>query len=554
MTHEIVIRGGTIVDGTGNESFTGDVAVDGDVITEVGHVTEKGVREINANGAIVSPGFVDLHTHLDAQIGWDPMLTPISWHGVTTVLMGNCGVTFAPCKPGDKQFLAEMMETVEDIPREVILAGLPWTWTSYGEYLDTVEKSELGINVMGMVGHAAVRYYVMGARSIDENPTPAEIADIARVAGESVRDGAVGFSTNRQPAHRVPDGRPIPGTFAEPEELAAIARAVGQYGGIMQTVPHYGRPDTTKRDLELLAMEAREGNIRILFTCNETASWGYDDPHQIIEDYLEEGLEIYGNTTPRAAGALSGLGNDIMFPAFGKLREIELEKRLEAIQDEAFRNQLIEAARADDRNMQFSKNLHWLGNAAQPNYLYDPGDTLYKQSRETGEHPAEIWLRVMLENNGQTFFHMPFANRDIKETAKLLQRDWVAPGIGDAGAHVSMIMDADWATFTLNHWVKKEGLLTLENAIAKMTGKAARAINLTDRGELVPGQRADINVFDLDRLAHCQPEVVRDFPLGKARLTQRAEGYINTLVNGQVMLEDGQHTGARAGRVIRNNA
>ena len=211
MAHDIVIRGGTIVDGTGNGAYTGDIAIDGDMISEVGSVGEGGRSEIDADGAVVSPGFIDLHTHLDAQIAWDPMLTPISWHGVTTALMGNCGVTFAPCRPGDKQFLAEMMETVEDIPREVILEGLPWTWDSYGEYLDAVDTTELGINVMGMVGHAAVRYYVMGARSIDENPSPEEIREIARVAGESVRDGAVGFSTNRQPAHRVPDGRPIPG-------------------------------------------------------------------------------------------------------------------------------------------------------------------------------------------------------------------------------------------------------------------------------------------------------------------------------------------------------
>lgn len=482
------------------------------------------------------------------------MLTPISWHGITTALMGNCGVTFAPCKPGDRQFLAEMMETVEDIPREVILEGLPWNWNTYGEYLDVVDQSDLGFNVMGMVGHAAVRYYVMGARSIDENPTSEEIAEIAWVAGESVRDGAFGFSTNRQPAHRVPDGRPIPSTFAEAEELKAIARAVGEYGGIMQTVPHYGRADTTKRDLELLATEARAGNIRILFTCNETVSWGYDDPHEIIEAHIREGLHIYGNTTPRAAGALSGLANDIMFPVFRKLRDIEVERRLAAIQDEAFRAELIEAARDDDeRTLGMSRNTHWLGNGAQPDYLYEPGDALHKRFEETGEHPAESWLRIMLENDGKTFFHMSFANRNLEEKAKLLQRDWVAPGIGDVGAHVSMIMDADWATFTLNHWVKKEGLLTLEDAIAKMTKKAARAINLNDRGELSVGQKADINVFDLDRVSHCQPEVVRDFPLGKTRLIQRSEGYLATLVNGAVMQEEGEHTGATPGRVIRGN-
>ena len=239
-----MIRGGAIA-----EPFFGDVAIDGDTIVAVGDVSSGGKEEIRADGLAVMPGFIDLHTHLDAQIGWDPMLTPISWHGVTTALLGNCGVTFAPCKPEDRQFLAEMMETVEDIPREAILSGLPWNWRSYGEYLDTLESLKPAINVAGMVGHGAIRFYVMGERGI---------AEIAEVAGQSVRDGAVGFSTNRLPGHRLPKGRSIPGTFAEADELEAIARAIGAHNGLMQTVPWFNR-DAIENDLTILGKEARAG-------------------------------------------------------------------------------------------------------------------------------------------------------------------------------------------------------------------------------------------------------------------------------------------------------
>ena len=273
MNHEIVIRNGLVVDGTGAEPFVGDIAVDGDTITAVGEVSGDGKEEMVAEDLAVTPGFIDLHTHLDAQIGWDPMLTPISWHGVTTALLGNCGVTFAPCKPEDRQLLAEMMETVEDIPREAILSGLPWNWRSYGEYLNTLESLNPAINVAGMVGHGAIRFYVMGERGIDENPNAREIAEIAEVAGQSVRDGAVGFSTNRLPGHRLPDGRSIPGTFAETEELEAIARAIGAHNGLMQTVPWFSK-DAIENDLKILGKEARAGNLRVLFSAVEPKACG----------------------------------------------------------------------------------------------------------------------------------------------------------------------------------------------------------------------------------------------------------------------------------------
>ena len=254
MSHDFVIRNGNVIDGTGNEPFEADVAVDGDQISAIGVVPEKGKEEIDAQGLQVSPGFIDLHTHLDAQIGWDPQVTSVSWHGVTTALLGNCGVTFAPCRPDDREFLAGMMETVEDIPKNAILHGLPWNWEGYGGYLDALEKLGPSINICGLAGHCAIRFYVMGERAVEEPATDEEVAQIAELAGQSVKEGALGFSTNRLPGHRLPDGRSIPGTFAERDELRAVAREVGKYNGFMQTVSDFRDFDA---ELDLIEDEAK---------------------------------------------------------------------------------------------------------------------------------------------------------------------------------------------------------------------------------------------------------------------------------------------------------
>ena len=553
MSHDLVIRDGEIVDGTGAEPFAGDVAIDGDTITAIGKVAARGKEEIRADGLAVTPGFIDLHTHLDAQIGWNPMLTPISWHGVTTALLGNCGVTFAPCKPTDRQFLAEMMETVEDIPREAILSGLPWNWETYGEYLDALDGMNPAINVTGMVGHGAVRFYVMGHRGIDENPTPEEISRIAQVAGRSVKDGAIGFSTNRLPGHRLPDGRSIPGTFAEAGELEAIAREVGTHNGLMQNVPWYDR-NAIKRDLDLLGRQARAGGGRVLFSVVETETFRFDDPHQIVEDLRADGCRIYGVTVPRPGGFVSTLKTNIFFPAWAKLREVDVDKRLDAIRDEAFRAELLAAAKADRNSIPFARALRWTGDGERPVYTKPPEDNLHALAQAADEHPAETWLRLVLASDGAAVFHRPFFNMQFDAVESLMQRDWVIPGLGDAGAHVSQIMDSGWPSFLLSHWVRDQDKVTLPEAIRRMTGAAAEVLDLKDRGTLKPGMRADINVLDPNRVEERQPTVVRDFPHGKSRLVQRAVGYRATLVNGRVILRNDEHTGERPGRVLRSAA
>ena len=552
MAHDLVIRGGNIADGNGGDVFTGDVAIDDDTITAVGQVDGKGRQEIDADGLAVMPGFVDLHTHLDAQVSWDPLLTPVTWHGITTALFGNCGVTFAPCKPKDREFLAEMMENVEDIPKQAILKGLPWDWESYGEYLDSVEKMDPAINMAGLVGHCATRFYVMGERSIDydANPTDDELRQMSAIAAKSVADGAVGFSSNRLPGHTLPDGRSIPGTYAEERELVALAKAVGDNGGFMQNVLNYGKLD---EEMELVAQQARAGNCRVLFSAPMTQRVdGYDSA---IKSMRDEGLDVSGITVPRSGGFLSGLKTDIMFtsPAWIELRKHDLEGRLEHLEDHDFRQRLIDEIKdQSEGGIMRTQSFFWVGDGDQPDYMQSQERSLHALAQAAGKHPVELWIEKALETRGEGFYHVRFFNQDLVGLETMLKADWVMPGLGDAGAHVSQIMDSGWATFFLSHWHREKGLFSLAEAANRLGKMPARVLGFTDRGVLEVGKRADINVIDIDTVAERQPELVHDFPFGAPRLIQRARGYKATVCNGTVILRDDEHTGDRGGRVLRN--
>ena len=555
MAHDLVIRGGEVVDGTGGAPFVGDVAIDGDAIAEVGKVTAPGGREIDAEGHLVTPGFVDLHTHFDAQAGWDPLLTPVSWHGVTTALFGNCGVTFAPCKPADRDFLAGMMETVEDIPKNAILTGLPWDWVSYGEYLRSIEKLNPAINITGLVGHCASRFYVMGERAITDDATEEEINAIAALVGQSVRDGAIGFSTNRLPGHTLPDGRSIPGTFAKEEELVAISKAVGERGGLLQSVLNYGKLD---EEMDIVAKQCRAAGTRILFSApyfpsTEGEGTGYDAAIAAMRD---EGLDVNGLTLPRSGGFVSGLRTDILFPtpAWGELRKLDFAARLAAIADPETRRKLVDEAKARPAIAERTRGLFWLGDGDRPHYTRDDDESLHHLAHAAGVHPVELWLDKMLESGGETLFHVRFFNTDLEALKSFLTLDWMLPGIGDAGAHVSQIMDSGWTSFLLSHWVREQGLFRIEEAVRRMTSASARVLGFTDRGTLAQGRKADVNVIDLGRVAERQPQLVHDFPGGAPRLIQKAVGYKATVCNGIPILLDDEHTGERAGRVLRNPA
>ncbi len=558
MSHDLIIRGGLIVDGTGSKPYPGDIAIDGDTIVAIGNVEGSGTTELDAKGHAVTPGFVDLHTHLDAQAGWDPDLTPIVWHGVTTALIGNCGVTFAPCKSEDREYLAGMMESVEDIPSSVILNGLAWDWDSYGEYLDSLEKLAPAINIVGMVGHCAIRTYVMGERGVDEEPTADEIAQMAALAGKSVAEGAVGFSTSRLVAHKMPDGRSIPGTFAKSPEMVAIAKAVGENNGLVQNVLEYSRLDS---EMALLREQALAAQTRVIFTAPHIPGGpGKANAYQdIIDSMRAEGIDITGLALPRSFGFLSGLKTNIMFmsPAWRDLISLDFTDRLAAIEDADTRATLIKEASEMGEGgtpplASWVSNFYYLGDGESPQYTKGADESLPALATAAGEHPAETWLRIMLETKGEALFHVRFGNHDYEAMEEFLQNDWILPSLGDTGAHLTQIIDAGWSTFMLSHWHREKGTFTLEETIRLLTSAQARILGFNDRGTLAVGMRADINIIDVEQVIEGQPTLIRDFPDDTPRLSQKAKGYLATICNGNIVVENGELTGRRSGRVLRN--
>ena len=550
MAHDVVIRGGNVVDGTGEVPYQADIAIDGDRISEIGVVNQRGREEIQADGLNVSPGFIDLHTHLDAQIGWDPQVTSVSWHGVTTALLGNCGVTFAPCKETDREFLAGMMETVEDIPKDAILHGLPWNWESYGGYLDALEALRPSINICGLVGHCATRFYVMGERAVEEPATDDEIRQIAELAGQSVKEGAVGFSTNRLPGHRLPDGRSIPGTFAHRDELRAVAKAVGAYGGFMQTVSDFREFD---EEMELIADEARSSRGALF---SSAAEIGIERLNEKVMAMRAEGLNVTSVTVPRSGGGVGGLATNNFFrtPAWMELREFDFDGRLNAIRDADYRQRLIAEVKEQGQPvLEGTKRWFWMGDGERPCYTQSLDNSLYAVAQAADEHPVETWLRITDETNGKALFHMRGFNVNLDSLEELITTEWAMPGLGDAGAHVSQMIDSGWSTFILSHWHRDSGVYSLEEAVRRISAVPAGVLGLEDRGVLAVGKRADVNVFDLSRLEERMPEIVNDFPFGAPRFIQRAAGYKATLCNGDFVLRDDELTGARPGRVLRSN-
>ena len=533
------------MDGTGSAPSPGDVAIDGDRISAVGQVDGQGRREIDARGHLVTPGFVDLHTHLDAQIGWDPFLTPVSWHGVTSVLMGNCGVTFAPCKPSDKELLAGMMETVEDIPKYAILNGLAWDWEDYGGYLDSIERLSPAINVAGLVGHCAVRFYVMGERAVEEQASEDERRRMADIVAQSIDAGAVGFSTNRYAPHKLPDGRSIPGTFADPEELVAIAGAVGPRNALMQAVG--ASPD-------VLDQIAKTSEGRILFSFGAGPEDNSGRERSAFFDRMRAGRDMTAISQVRGSGFMFGLQSRLPVEGetWNRLRGLDLPGRLEALEDADTRAALVQEARRAEATRVPMDQVYYLGGGESPDYTVPPERHLAALADAAGEHWSETFLRLSLETDGRALFNLRMFNRNLKALGDLFRNEHILPSLGDAGAHVSQIMDAGWTSFILSYWVREAGLYSIGEAVRRMTSGPARVIGLEDRGLLRPGLRADVNVLDPDTVAERQPELVHDFPGGAPRYIQRAIGYKATLVNGQVTVADGEHTGARAGEVLRH--
>ncbi len=560
--HDLVIRGGTVVDGTGAPAVTADVAIDGDRITTVGTVTADGRREIDAGGAFVTPGFVDVHTHLDAQMAWDPDATSSCWHGVTSVVLGNCGVTFAPVRKGQERWLAELMESVEDIPADSILDGLSFDWETYGEYLAAIDGFPKGVNVGGMVGHCAVRHYAMGERSLDETPaSDDDIAIMCDLVDEAMGAGALGFSTSRTLLHRVPDGRPVPGTWADERELVAIADVLGRRGhGVYEVAPRFERPGEnyagTRAEVHWMAEINRRTGRPVTFGLAQSNA-GPELYRKILELCDEEGAlggELRPQTTARGIGLLFGMQHRTFFdrtPEWAALQPLPLAERLTILRDGARRADLVRAA--DDGN---TPPLDWRGvyvlTPDAVDYSADPETSLAAHAQRNHETIAEAFVRISLETDGRALFNYPFLNQRMDAVEELLDHPRMAIGLGDSGAHVGLIMDASLPSWFLLHWVRDRAKYTVEDAIRRMTSDTAQLFGIDDRGELKVGAYADVNVLDLDALALRIPEFVHDFPGGAGRYVQRADGYRATVVNGEIFVDQGEPTGVHAGRTLRS--
>lgn len=558
MAHDLIIRNGTVVDGTGVPGFRADVAIDGDRITVIGDLSAAtAAREIDAAGLIVSPGFIDLHTHLDAQVAWDPLMTSSSWHGVTTVLIGNCGVTFAPVAPDNRVFLAEMMESVEDVPRDAILDGLSWEWSTYPEYLDAVQQMRPALNIVGMVGHCAMRYHVMGERSLsDEPPTPEELNALRDIAEESVAGGAVGFSTSRILLHVVPDGRYVPGTLAPLDEYMAIADGMNAAGGgLFQSVNDFA----TKAgfEIELLREMARScGDVLFSGGAGNGGNAGVEMFGKFLADTNANVGRMTMASQTRPSGSLCGLAQ--IAPVKGKqwkqlMALPTLAERVAGLKDPVVRAALV--AEGKEKGMWYDANhIYPLGTGPTPDYSETNGRSIAQRADELGVHPVEFVIDRLIASDGHELFNTWFFNRNVDGLEQVLAMDHVYPGLADTGAHAGQICDADMSTHYLSYWHRERQLATLPEAVRRLSSMPAQVLGLKGRGALQVGQFADVNVFDIDTLASTHPTYVNDFPGGAGRLQIGARGYAATIVNGAVVTEQGANTGERPGRVIREFA
>ncbi|CAB4884432.1 unannotated protein [freshwater metagenome] len=569
-TFDIVIRGGTVIDGTGAPGRIADVGIVGDRIVAIEtSIASAGAREIDATGRLVTPGFVDIHTHLDAQLAWDPIGSSSCWHGVTSVVMGNCGVTFAPCRPEDREYLAELMESVEDIPRAAIMDGLPWDWVTYGEYLDSMGRLPKGPNVGGMVGHCAIRQYVMGERAIDEDPATAEdIVAMADLLDEAMRAGALGFSTSRTFLHKVPDGRPVPGTYATEDELYAFADVLGRHGaGVFETASRIGERDLaagteypkTKAELAWMGEVSRRSGRPVSFglTQHDTRPDLYERVIGFAKHENETGAMVRPQTTARSVGILFSLATRTVFDrsaSWRELRGLSTQAQLQMLRDPAQRRVLIEDANTNGSGMDFDQLfvVNPMDGSGDARYDLHPDTSLAAVARQRGISPAAAYIELLIETDGTLVTSYPFLNQSLAAVEQMLDDPLVTLGLADAGAHVGQILDASQPTFLLTYWIRERRRWSIEEAIRRLTSDTADLFGVRDRGRLQPGAFADVNVIDFDGLRLPAPTYAHDFPHGAGRYIQRASGYDYTLVNGQVFMDHGEHTGALPGQMLRS--
>ena len=566
MRYDIVIRNGLIVDGLGGAPFTGDVAVQGGLITAVGTVEGNGTTEIDASGLLVTPGFVDLHTHYDGQAIWSDRMTPSSAHGVTTAVMGNCGVGFAPCRPDDHNVLVDVMAGVEDIPGVVMVDGLPWTWETFPEFLDTIESRRRDIDVAAFLPHSPLRVYVMGQRGVDREPATAEdLALMRKMAAEAVRVGALGFASSRLTIHKTSGGQPIPSYEAGYEEIEAIARGVADGGGgLIQFVPDLLAGDYEPA-LRTVFDAAEAADLPVTFTLaiGNAGPATFEDALRMVEKANSNGGHITAQIFPRPIGLVLGLelsGNPfVLYPSYREIADLPLAQRVAEMRKPDVRMRILNDTPASDGHPLMFAVQAWdyifpLG--TPPNYEPSPADSIAARAAARGVSPLEEAYDRVLDDDGHAMLLVTLANfRDnsLDTVAELIRRDDVILGLGDGGAHYGMICDASFPTYLLTHWVRDRasGRLDLAQAVRELSSVPARVAGLADRGRIAVGYKADLNVIDHSALTLHKPTVAHDLPAGGRRLDQTADGYVATIVSGEVIAANGVPTDARPGKLVR---
>ena len=569
MSYDLVIRNGTVVDGLGGDPYRGDVAVSGGVIAALGVVEGAGAREIDATGMLVTPGFVDLHTHYDGQAIWSDRCSPSSSHGVTTALMGNCGVGFAPCRARDHDVLVDVMAGVEDIPGVVMTDGLPWDWETFPEYLDAVESRPRDIDVAAYLPHSPLRVYVMGQRGADREPATAEdLALMRKLAAEAIDVGALGVSSSRFAFHKTGSGAPIPTYGAAYEEISAIVAGVADGGGgLLQFIP-----DIAAGGYEGVLQEVFEAatdvGVPVTFTLT-TGNSGkpiWPGAVKLIEEFNSRPGRTSGDITAqvfaRPIGLVIGLeltaNPFVLYPSYQEIADLTLPDRVaEMRKPEVCERILADKPGEGHPFMYFAQSWQWMFPLTEPaNYEPGPEDSILARARARGVSPLEEAYDRLLDDEGHAMLLVAlanFENNSLDTVGQLIRRDDVVLGLGDGGAHYGMICDASYPTFVLAHWARDraEGRLSVAEAVRQLTSVPARVAGLGDRGRLAVGYKADLNVIDHARLTLHKPTISHDLPAGGRRLDQAADGYVATIVSGEVIAENGIATSARPGRLIR---
>ena len=561
---DLIIRSGRIIDGTGNPAFTADISVHDGRILEVGRIPGRGKRELDADGALVTPGFVDIHTHYDGQATWSNRMSPSSHHGVTTAVMGNCGVGFAPCRPDDHGLLIELMEGVEDIPGAVLAEGIGWQWESFPEYMEFLASRQYDMDLGAQLPHGALRVYVMGQRGADREPATADdIAAMRALTAEAMRAGALGFSSSRTLNHRSSRGAPTPSLQAERDELLGIAAGLRDSGrGVIEMISDFG---DFEEEFSLLESMVRNSGMPMSISLAQGISpHGWRKLLGRIETANAKGLLMRGQVAPRGIGILlshaATLNPFSSRPSYKEIAHLPLPERLQALRDQNRKQRILGEKPTRAFAPLFAKmadgEMLWeLGDP--PDYEPAPENSIAARARSIGESPWSFAYDLLLEQDGKVLLYTPFANyaeKNLDCCREMILHKHTVMGLGDGGAHVGTICDASFVTSLLTHWGrdrKRGDLIDLETLVRRQTRDTAAAVGLDDRGELLPGKRADLNIIEFDALAVRAPHIVHDLPAGGPRLQQKADGFIATIVAGEITYQKGEATGALPGRLIR---